>query len=343
MTSPKKLKVALVGTESLRAREIKRVLESQRFPLASIEFFDPDVEEEYSKLTEFNDEPKVIHALTEESLEGKDLVFLAADPETDRRCDRLAAKLNIKAVDLSETFNDRPDVPLVVGGVNDRSIDLKNARLVANPHPATIILTHLFKPLLAGPGLVKAIAFILQPASALGASGIDELASQSVSLFSGTTLTTEVFKQQMAFNLLSLTEEPAEAGFTRTEKRIISEVRRVLDRHDFPLSLSVIQASQFHTYGIMSYIELERETDLNGMERAFAESPYLKRTASDEPCSVSCISVAGKDEVFIGQIKKEESFPRSFWVWSIADNLTRGSALNAVHIARRLAGLDKSS
>ena len=340
MSVPKKLRVALVGTDSLKAQEIKRVLESRPFPLASVEFYDPDVKEAYSKLTDFKDEPKVIQALTDDSLEGLDLVFLAADPETDRRCGLLAEKLGFKAIDLSEAFNDRPDVPLIVAGVNDQDLQPAKARLVANPHPATIILGHLFQPILNGPGIAKAIAFILQPASAFGGAGIEELAGQSVSLFSGTALPTGVFKQQMAFNLLSHTdtEAPSGTGFTLTERRIVAEVRRVLHRPELALSLSVIQASQFHTYGIMSYLELERDADLPGMERVFADNPNLKRTASDEPCSVSCILVAGKDEVFIGQVKKEESLPRAFWVWSMADNLTRGSALNAFDIARRLAG-----
>lgn len=338
MNSPEKLRLALVGTDSLRGQEIKRVLEAQQFPLASIEFFDPGIQEEYSKLTEFGGEPKVVQALADDSLEDKDLVFLAADAGTDRRCASLGAKLGFKAIDLSEVFNDRPDVPLVVAGVNDAVLDRQFPPLVANPHPATIILSHILRPLLAGPGIAKAIAFILQPASAFGAAGIDELASQSVALLSGTSLTTEVFKQQMAFNLLSHTEAPSAGGFTLSERRIINEIQRVLDRPGLSLSLSVIQTSQFHTYGIMSYLEFDRDSSLSDLERAFDAAPYLKRSASGEPCSVSCISVTGKDEVFIGQVKKEESFPRSFWVWSMADNLTRGSALNAIEIARRMTG-----
>lgn len=338
MTSSKKLRLALVGTDSLQAQEIRRVLESQKFPVASIEFFDPGVEQEFSKLTEFAGEPKVIHALADDSLEGKDLVFLAADAETDRRCARLGESLGFRAIDLSEVFNDRPEVPLVVAGVNDALLDRVAPRLVANPHPATIILGHILKPLLEGPGIAKVIAFILRPASALGPGGIDELAGQSVALFSGTRMTTDVFKQQMAFNLLSHTEAPTATGFTLTERRLIAEIKRVLDRPSLALSLSVVQASQFHTYGIMSYLELERDTDLAGLERAFGASPYLRRSASDEPCSVSCLSVTGKDEVFIGQVKKEEAFPGAFWVWSMADNLTRGSALNAIEIARRITG-----
>jgi len=343
MTAPKKYKLALVGTDSLRAQEIKRALEAHRFPLAEIEFFDPGVKKEFSKLTDFGQEPKVIHGLTDDSLEGRDLVFLAADPRTDRRLGLLAEKLGFKVVDLSEAFNDRSDVPLIVVGVNDAELDGGGVRIVANPHPATIILSHLFKPLVAGPGIRRAISFILRPASAFDSSGIDELASQSVSLLGATALTTKVFGQQMAFNLLSNVGDSGGEGCGRAERQIKAEVGRVLGRPDFPLGVSVIQASQFHTYAIMSFLELERESGNAELDRLFGESAFLRRTASEEPCPVSCVSVTGREEVFIGRITKEESFPRCFWIWAIADNLTRGSALNAIDIARALLGLDKAS
>ena len=344
MTASPKFKLALVGTDSLRAKEIKRALEAQDFPLAGIDFFDPDIEEEYSKLTDFGEEPKVIRRLSGDSLEGRDLVFLAADPKTNRDCGRLAERLNFKAVDLSETFNDRADVPLVVAGINEDELDRGEPRLAANPHPAAIFLSLLFKPLLDGPGLRKAISFILRPASALDVSGIEELAGQSVSLLGGTALTTKVFGQQMAFNLLPIADLPTQAGIGRTERQIRDEVRRVLGRPDLPLSLSVIQASQFHTYAMMTYLELEREADLAAVESALAKGAHLKREAEAGPGrSVSCISVTGRDEVVIGPIQKEESFPGGFWVWAIADNLTRGSALNAVAIARKLLGARRMS
>jgi aspartate-semialdehyde dehydrogenase len=343
MTAPKKFRLALVGTDSLQAQEIKRALLAQRFPVAGLELFDADITEEFSKLSEFGDEPKVIHGLAGASLEGQDLVFLAADRETDRKYGRMAAALDFRAIDLLEAFNDEPDVPLVVAGVNDGLLDGAAARLVANPHPATIILSHIFKPIADRFGVAKAVAFVLQPASAFGGRGIDELASQSVSLLSGTGLATDVFRQQLAFNVLSHTEAPMSDGFTLKEKRLITEVRRVLGRPSFPLSLSMVQASMFHTYAIMCFLELEKDTDIPGLQSLFQESPYLKQRASEEPCSVSCISVTGRDEVFIGQIKKEEFFPRSFWLWAVADNLTRGSALNAVDIARKLLGVGGAS
>lgn len=334
METKKKFRVGLVGTDSLRGREIKSILSVKRFPLASIEFFDPDVEAEYSKLTEFQDEPKVIHHLTPESLKGLDLVFLAADNETNRACGRLAREMNFQAIDLGETFSDQEDVPLIVAGVNDGLIARKRFPIIANPHAVTIVLSSLLHQLIGKFGVNKTVAFVLQPVSAFDESGIEELASQSAALLSSASLKKNVFKEQIAFNILSHTETLSADGFSSGEKQVIAEIKRVLARPDFPISLSVIQAPVFHTYSIMAYVELSSEAQVKDLQAVYKESPFFKISAPSASCSVSSISVAGKEQIFIGRIKKEEVFPNAFWIWTVTDNLTRGSALNALDIAR---------
>jgi len=335
MAAKSKYKVALVGTTTLRGREIKRALEEGDWPLHSIELFDPDIEEEYSRLSQFRDEAKVVRALTREGLEGRDLIFFAADPETNRNYALLSGELGFLAVDLNESFVGRTDVPLVVSGINDRLLESRPP-IVSNPHPLVIILAHLLTPLERRFGLEKVIGFVLQPASAFDESGIEELAGQSLSLLSGTSLPVNVFKQQTAFNILSHTSEPDRNGFSSSERQVVAELGRILERPRFPVSLSIVQASLFHTYAAMCYLELRSEADLAQVKSVLLESPLLKDNASDDFCSVSCLSVTGKDGVFIGQVKREDQFPRGFWIWSVADNLTRGSALNALEVGRKL-------
>lgn len=339
MKSPRKFRVGVVGTDSLRGKEIKNILSTKKFPLTHIEFYDPDVEAEYSKLTQFRDEPKVIHHLDPEALEGLDLVFLAADKKTSRTCGQLALKKKFLAIDLSESFSGEPGVPLIVAGVNDDLLTRERFSLIANPHPATIILSSLLERLGGKFGVAKAVAFILQPVSAFDESGIDELARQSAALLSSASLKKNVFKEQIAFNILSHTEAPGADGFSASEKRVIAEVKKVLASPDLPLSLSLIQAPVFHTYSIMAYLELSRAAEIRDLEMAFRESPFFKISSPSASRPVSSISVAGKEQIFVGQIKREEAIPNAFWVWTVTDNLTRGSALNALEIARIIFAL----
>jgi len=338
VAAPKRkgLSVAIVGSESQRGREVRDVLAAKKFPLQSIEFYDPGVEEEYSKLSQFADEPKVVHHLDRKSLEGLDLVFLAADGKTNSEYGECASALHYRAVDLAETFNTRPDVPLVVAGVNDASIRGRKVPLTANPNPATIILSHLFRALNATFGIVRALSFILEPASAFAEEGVEELYGQSFAFLGSSAMPKKVFREQVAFNLLSRTEKPDKAGFSAREARIISECRRVLAPAEFPLSLSIVLAPVFHTCSIMTYVELRTETGIAGLEASLRSTDEIRLTTAPGAQLASAATVAGKDKIFVGEIKKADSSPAAFWIWAVADNLTVGSALNAYGIARSL-------
>lgn len=333
MGAIKKIRVAMVGTDSLRGKELRKILDMKNFPLKEIEFYDPDVEEEYSKLTQFRGEPKVIHHLEKDSLQSADLVFLAADKKVNREYGALANTQDFQAIDLSGTFNSEESVPVVVAGVNDELINERPLALIANPHPVTVVLSHIFHVVIKKFGIARAISLILQPVSAFEESGIEELADQSYCLLSSESLSKKVFSEQIAFNILSHTEKADEDGFSSAEKQIQSELRRVLPVHDFPLSLSIIQVPVFFTYSIMTFLELKRKTDIQGMKDVFREHPLFDLSL---PTRSSPVSVAGKEKIFIGQIKREKSFPNSFWVWTVADNLILGSALNALEIAEKI-------
>jgi aspartate-semialdehyde dehydrogenase len=332
MSPQKKIRIALIGAESFRGKELKSVLEGKRLAIEKIEFFDPDVEEEYSKLTEFRGEPRVIMPLDEEAIADSDLVVLASDKKTNRTLGNLASKKDFLAIDLSETFNEDKNVPIVVGGINHVPVLKEKPSLIANPHPATIILAHFLNVIYAKFHPKNVAAFILQPASAMENAGIAELADQSFAVLNSSTVSKKIFKTQVAFNLLSDVTPTDKDGFSDAERQILSETRRVLDLPDLPLSVAIIQAPVFHTYSIMFHLELEKRSDIPTLVDLFKKSPYFKVAPSSQSQTVSSLQAAGKDKIFVGQIKREKAAPNQYWVWTVADNLTRGSALNAYEI-----------
>src|SRR5512137_1217190 len=247
----RKPRLALVGSDSLKGKEILNVFTARKFPVASFELFDPDVEEEYSKLSQFGGEAKVVHGLSPAALEGLDLVFLAADAATNLRYGGLAAEKGYQAVDLAETFNADDKVPLIVAGVNDAGLAKARPPLVANPHPAAIMLSHILATLRAGFGVSRAVSVVLEPASAYAEEGIQELAEQSTALLGSGSACHHVFPASLAFNLLARSSRSERKGAVPLETRIGVEVRRVLGPEDLPLSVSVVLAPVFHTYSIM--------------------------------------------------------------------------------------------
>jgi aspartate-semialdehyde dehydrogenase len=337
-TKSRKPRLALVGSDSLKGKEILSVFAASKFPVASFELFDPDVEEEFAKLGQFRDEAKVVHALTPAALEGLDLVFLAADEKTNLRYGRLAAEKDYQALDLGETFNADPKVPVVVAGVNDAAALKGRPALVANPNPATIVLAHLLSTLRKAFGVTRAVATVLEPVSAFAEEGIQELAEQSYALLGSSAMSKRIFPDQVAFNLLARTGKPERNGFSALENRVASEVRRVLGPEEIPLALSIILAPVFHTYSIMAHVELGRDVPLAEVEAALRKNERLRLPAAADAPLFSPATVAGKDRIHVGQVKKDPVLARSFWIWAIADNLTVGSALNAHGIARALFG-----
>lgn len=338
MTKPKNLRFAVVGSDTLRGREIVAALGSEKLVIRSLEFYDPDVEEEFCRLTNFRDEPKVVHHLAPDSLDGLDMVFLAADQKTNTACGRRAAKGKYRAIDLCETFNTDEAVPVVVAGVNDSVLRGKRVPLIANPHPVTIVLCRLFLLLGREFGIERATSVVLQPVSAYEEAGIQELIDQSFALLGGSSLPMKTFGGQVAFNILAKTKKPEKNGFSSLEKQILSEIRRVLCSSGFPFSLSVVLVPVFHTYSIMTHIELSKDADLAGLEALFERSGSFALRGAEKTGLVSSAAAAGKDTILIGQIKKDIAGAKGFWIWTVADNLTIGSALNARDIVHTLFG-----
>jgi len=335
----RQLRVALIGTDSLRAQEIKNLLSGRKLPIKSMEFYDPEVAEEYSKLTEFQEEPKVIHHPYPELLEGLDLVFLSADRETNRRFGQLAQEKGFKAIDLEESFVDRPEVPLVVAGVNDHLLEDREVSLVSNPHPVTIFLSRVLASVRDSFRIKKVLAVVLQPVSAFDSAGIEELAEQSYALLSSSSLSHKIFGDQIAFNFLPEIEKAGQDGFMASEKQIIQEMRRVL-KPDFDFSLSLVQAPVFHVYSLAVYLELDEDAGLEQLEKTFQNRDIFHFQSAGSARPVSNVRVASQEKIFVGHLKKDQSLPRSYWLWVAADNLTVGSALNALEIARKLFNLD---
>jgi aspartate-semialdehyde dehydrogenase len=341
MTKPKNLRFAVVGSDTLRGREIRSVLAARKVALRSLEFFDPDVEHEYSKLTQFGDEPKVVHHLGPDSLDGLDMVFLAADRETNAAWGRRASKRDFRAIDLCETFNTSEDVPVVVAGVNDAIVrGGKRFPLIANPHPVTIVLSRILHALGRKLGVERAVSVVLQPASAFEEEGIQELIDQSFALLGGSSLPVKTFGGQVAFNLLPQTEKPGRDGFSPLEKQILSEIRRVLDNPAFPVSLSVVLVPVFHTYSIMTYLELVETAGIAELQALFRKAFSFELTSPGKSHIVSSAASAGKNTITVGQIKKDPAAANGFWIWTTADNLTLGSAENAYEIVRGLFKVD---
>lgn len=334
--------MALIGTDSLRSREIKNLLEIKSSPSEVVEFYDPDIKEAFGKLTEFRGEARVIHNLDPALLDGLDVVFLAADSESNQKVVEKAASLNITAVLFDDAADGEGGPSPVVAGINDEAVLADRPSVVSSPHPASVMMSHFLHTVMKGVNLEEIIVTVLQPASAFLDTGIEELADQSTAFLAGTSPSKSKFKVPIAFNLVSQFESVRKEGTSASERRIHKEIRRILGREDLPLALSMVQVPVFHTYGMMIFLRTAEDRTLSELSPLFDKSPYFKRYDPNPDCPVSPLAVAGEDEIFVGQMKKDPGVDHGFWFWLVGDNLTRGSALNAYDIARKVISIRQS-
>jgi aspartate-semialdehyde dehydrogenase len=279
----------------------------------------------------------LIQSLKEENLYNIDLVFFASDVQTSKKYGSLASKYGFMAIDLCGAFNSQEEIPLVVSGVNDNILK-KEDWIVANPHPLSIILSLFIHFLNKNSLLNKVLAIAFQPVSEYEKNGIDELMNQSIGFLNMSRIPKNIFKEQIAFNLISQVGRLEEDGFTDLEKNIVKEVRRIVRIKDFPLSLRLIHAPIFHGYSIMVFIECKTSPQISEIESILKKSSIFEISPIGS-LPPSPISAVGKDKIFIDNIKKDSYIPNSFWTWIVADNLTRGSVLNAIEVAEKLLSL----
>ncbi len=339
MSAHKGFRFALIGSDTFRGKELTGLLNKRKIPIREMEFYDPGIEEEFSKLTQFRGEPKVVHHLDENAFDGSDLAFFAGDAQTNLKFGPIASKKKAWVIDLSEAFNRDTKVPLVVAGVNDSILRGKKYCIIANPHPVTIFLSHLFHILLGSYGLEEADATVLEPVSAYEEQGIEELANQCFDVLRGSQIEKRIFETQIAFNLLSQTDEANSDGVTSTEEQLVYEVKRIFGKNELRLAISLIQAPVFHTYSIMARCLLKKEASINDLEDLFKNAVNFELQSSVRSGPTTSVGVSGKDQIYIGRIKRDSSFPKNFWIWIVADNLTRGSSINALEIAEAVLSL----
>jgi aspartate-semialdehyde dehydrogenase len=335
MGAPKPIHLALLGTDSLRGRELRKVMEKGNLPPHEMEFFDPSVQTEYSNLSQYRGEAKIVRPPDPLSVSAADLVFLAADGDVNLEYGRMAEEKGFIALDLSLTFNREPRIPVVVAGINEHVLRERKAAVFANPHPASILLAHIFFELKSF-RIEKAVAFLMQPVSAFGQEGIDELAAQTIQVLDGAGLSRNVFKSQIAFNCLSQTESVDRNGFSPSEKQIVEELRRIFQDGKFPLTLSIVQVPVFFSYAVMIYLELGNKASIQSLRNAFKDSSCIKALSPSLDCLPSAVFTAGSEKIVVGQIKNDRTVEKGYWLWGATDNFTRGSALNAVEITRVL-------
>ena len=325
--------VAIIGSTTLKGKELREVLVEKRFPVKNMSLLD---HKEGGQLSEFDGEPKLVQKIEEDSFNGVDITFFCGDPADTAKYLPWAERKGFTAIDLSQAPPSKKETPIIVVGVNEGEI-LKNRGIIRNPHPITISLCTILHLLQRAFGIHYSVCTVFQPASEYGKEGMDELFNQTVGVLNFKKAEGKIFSKQVAFNLIPRVKKPYAKRYIEYESILINEIRNVLGKEFPPLTLSLIQAPIFHSHAIAMFVNLLSKPTAEEVEKQLTNRQLTSfTTLLQDPLSPTPVEAASSDMINLGRVRRDKQIDRGYWLWVVTDNLRRGGVLNAVRIAELL-------
>jgi len=326
--------VAVAGATGAVGREMVEILEERDFPVAELRPLASERSE--GERVEFLGKSITVRKLTGDSFRDVDIALFSAGAERSLEFVPAAVKSGAVVIDNSSAFRMDPAVPLVVPEVNLHAI-ARHAGIVANPNCSTIGMVVALKPIHDKAKIKRIVVTTFQSVSGTGKNAIDELASQTVALLNFREIEKSVYPHQIAFNCLPHIDSFLDSGYTREEMKLVNETRKIMEDDSIRVTATTVRVPVFRCHSESLNIETEMKLSANEARAILSGAPGV--VVYDDPKKnlyPLAIDVTGKDEIYVGRIREDESIPNGLNMWIVLDNVRKGAALNAVQIAEQL-------
>ncbi len=330
----RELVVAVVGATGVVGREFLLILEERQFPVSEVRLYASGRSAGEALL--FRGREVVVQNLAQADFKGVDLVLSSPGAAVSREFAPRAVAAGAVVVDNSSAFRMEPDVPLVVPEVNPEAAR-RHRGIIANPNCSTIQLVVVLWPIHRAFGLRRVVVSTYQAVSGAGHKAMEELMSQCVALLNQRPVRIEKFPHQIAFNVLPHIDVFEEDGSTREEAKVVRESRKIMGLPDLRIVVTAVRVPVMNGHSEAVYVETERPCSPQAVREVLAAAPGL--VVYDDPAEAAYpmpLLASGRDEVFVGRIRRDASVENGVALWVCADNLRKGAALNAVQIAEVL-------
>lgn len=328
--------VAVLGATGAVGQETLEILEERKFPLADLRLFAS--KRSAGEVMTCQDKEWTVEELTESSsFEGVDLAFISATDAISKEYGQRLGAAGIAVIDDSAVFRMDDQVPLVVPEVNAATLRSMPRGIVAIPNCTTTPLVMALKPLHDAVGVKRVVVTTFQSVSGTGSAAMDELMEQTKDLLAFRDIKTEVYPYQIAFNLLPHIGSFNDGGDCSEEVKIAKETRKILNAPGLRVTATTVRVPVLRCHSEAINVELERPLKANEARAALAAMPGV--IVYDDPVKKLYpmpLDATGKDEVYIGRVREDESIPNGLNLWVVSDNLRKGAALNAIQIAECL-------
>jgi aspartate-semialdehyde dehydrogenase len=322
--------IAVVGATGLVGRMMVQVLEERNFPVRTLALL-ASPRSAGSTLT-FRGEPVRVSALEEFDFSGVDYALFSAGAAVSAMHAPRAARQGAVVIDNSSAFRMADDVPLVVPEVNPRAA-FRHQGIIANPNCSTIQMVVVLKPLHDAFTVCRVVVTTYQSVSGAGKKGLNQLEDE----IAGRPVREMKFPHPIAYNILPQIDLFSEGGYTREEIKMAKETRKIMEA-DIAVTASAARVPVVGGHSESVNIQCERACPLPEVRAILEKAPGV--VVLDDPSRnlyPMPITAYGRDEVFVGRIRRDETVEHGLNVWIVADNVRKGAATNAVQIAELLA------
>ncbi|MEE8362771.1 MAG: aspartate-semialdehyde dehydrogenase [Dehalococcoidia bacterium] len=269
---------------------------------------------------------------TPDSFAGVDVAFISATAAVSRALAPEAVRRGALVIDDGSAFRMEPDVPLVVPEVNGDDIEWHRG-IISIPNCTTTPLVMVLAALHAVNPVRRVTVATYQAVSGTGAAAVRELDRQSADVLAGRPTEASEYPHQIAFNVLPQVDAFFDDGYTGEEHKMINETRKIMHLPDLPVSATCVRVPVTVTHSEAAHVELERPMEPAEASALLAAFPGVS-LVDDPQRSVypMPLDASGRDEVFVGRVRRDLSHPNGLALWVACDNLRKGAALNALQI-----------
>jgi len=327
-------RVAVVGATGAVGTTMVRVLEERNFPVADLKLLASS--RSVGKEIPFRGDKVAVEELTESSFEGVDVALFSAGASVSRHFAPIAARSGCVVVDNSSAFRMDPQTPLVVPEVNPHAVG-GHRGIIANPNCSTIQMVVALKPIQDVAGIKRIVVTTFQAVSGTGMKAIEELRRQVEALVRGESLPRQVYPHQIAFNCLPHIGSFLDSGYTEEEMKMVNETRKIFEDPDIQVCATTVRVPVYYGHSESVAVETRKPLDVKEAVALLKKADGVQ--VVDEPLAARYpmpLDAAGRDETFVGRIRKDISVENGLVLWIVADNIRKGAATNAVQIAELL-------
>lgn len=322
-------KVAVVGATGLVGSSMLKILEERNFPIS--ELYPVASEKSAGKMVVFKGKNYPVMGMDEAVSKKPHLALFSAGGSVSLHAAPLFAAVGTTVIDNSSAWRMDPSKKLIVPEVNAFVLS-KDDKIIANPNCSTIQMVVALKPLHQKYTIKRVVVSTYQSVTGTGVKAVDQLMNERRGIVGPMA-----YPYKIDLNVLPQVDIFTENGYTKEEMKMVNETKKILGDDRIKLTATTVRIPVTGGHSESVNVEFENEFDLSELREILKQSPGI--TVQDDP-NINLypmpLTSEGKDDVFVGRLRRDESQEKTLNMWVVSDNLRKGAATNAIQIAEYL-------